>query len=496
MRSVGSAHGEHPDARDSRAFIGSMIVGSSPAEAREHGRGGRVLVITDDVLTTKMAGPAIRAWHIAEALAAEHDVVLATTSALCDVAARDFSVESADRSRLSDLERWCDVAVVQGYLLHNVPELRGSRKVMVFDLYDPLHLEALELTRRDQEPERSVNVANTVRTLEEQLVRGDFFICASDKQRDLWLGFLAALGRINPSTYEDDPTLRRLIDVVPFGLPDDPPVHSRAALRGVVPGIGPDDDVVIWGGGLYDWFDPLTLIRAIDKVRLARPRVRLFFLGTRHPKPDIVESGVATEARRLAQELGLTGTHVFFNEGWVPYHDRQNYLMEADVGVSLHVEHLETAYSFRTRILDYLWTGLPIVATAGDGFAEIIAARGIGTVVPGEDVDAVVDALADLLRDGDARQACRERAAAVAAGFRWSAVLEPLVSFCREPRHAPDGPSWPGEQDPVATPGPGEAGPTGLVQDLARVVDLYRRGGARAVVGGLGRRLGPLLGRR
>jgi len=187
---------------------------------------------------------------------------------------------------------------------------------------------------------------------------------------------------------------------------------------------------------------------------------------------------------------------VFFNEGWVPYHDRQNYLMEADVGVSLHVEHLETAYSFRTRILDYLWTGLPIVATAGDGFAEIIAARGIGTVVPGEDVDAVVDALADLLRDGDARQACRERAAAVAAGFRWSAVLEPLVSFCREPRHAPDGPSWPGENDPVATPGPGEAGPTGLAQDLARVVDLYRRGGARAVVGGLGRRLGPLLGRR
>ena len=103
---------------------------------------------------------------------------------------------------------------------------------MVFDLYDPLHLEALVLTRGDQEPERSVNVANTVRTLEEQLARGDFFVCASDKQRDLWLGFLAALGRVNPRTYGDDATLRRLIDVVPFGLPDDPPVQTRAVLRG------------------------------------------------------------------------------------------------------------------------------------------------------------------------------------------------------------------------------------------------------------------------
>ena len=235
--------------------------------------------------------------------------------------------------------------------------------------------------------------------MEEQLARGDFFVCASDKQRDLWLGFLAALGRVNPKTYGDDPTLRRLVDVVPFGLPDAPPVHTRPALRGVVPGIGPDDDVVIWGGGIYDWFDPSTLIRAIDKVRVTRPQVRLYFLGMRHPKPDIGESAAATEARRLADTLGLTGTHVFFNEGWVAYDDRQNYLMEADVGVSLHLEHLETAYSFRTRLLDYLWAGLPVVASAGDGFAEIIAAEGIGTVVPGGDVDAVAQALLGLLSD-------------------------------------------------------------------------------------------------
>jgi hypothetical protein len=299
---------------------------------------------------------------------------------------------------------------------------------------------------------------------------------------------------VNPATYDDDPTLRRLIDVVPFGLPDDPPAHTRSALRGVVPGIGPDDDVVIWGGGLYDWFDPATLIRAIDKVRLVRPLVRLYFLGTRHPKPDIVESGVAVEARRLAEALGLLGTHVFFNEGWVPYLDRQNYLMEADIGVSLHLEHLETIYSFRTRILDYLWTGLPIVATAGDGFAPLISAHEIGTVVPAEDVDAVVDALVGLLRDGSAREACRRRARAVADGFRWSAVLEPLVSFCDLPRHAPDGPRWPGEAAP--TPSGAEAGGAGLVQDLARARALYRRGGARALLGGVGRRLGPVLRRR
>ena len=489
-----------------------MIVGSSetvgvpgaPSPAtdearsgRERARAGRVVIITDDVLTAKMAGPAVRAWHIAEALAPDQDVVLATTSELCEVSSPRFSVESADRSRFAELERWCDIAIVQGYLLHNVPEFRGSEKIMLFDLYDPLHLEALVLTRDDPEPDRSVNVANSVGTLREQLVRGDFFLCASDKQRDLWLGFLAAVGRINPETYEDDPTLRRLIDVVPFGLPDDPPVHRRDSLRGVVPGIGVEDDVVIWGGGLYDWFDPSTLIRAIDKVRVARPRVRLFFMGMRHPKPDIVESGVATEARRLADDLGLTGTHVFFNEGWVAYEDRQNYLMEADVGVSLHREHIETAYSFRTRILDYLWAGLPIVASAGDGFADIISAENIGTVVPGEDVDAVADALVSILGDQRRRTMSRERSAQVAARFRWSVLLEPLVAFCAEPRRAPDLPGWPGSTGPAPPAGvQAEVGPTGLARYGARVAHLYAEGGVRGVLGGVIRRLRRTLGRR
>jgi len=232
VRSLGSLHEQERDARCDRGAIGAMIVGSS-------GRARRVVVITDDVLTSKMAGPAIRAWNFAGALAAAHEVVLATTSELCEVTSSRFSVECADRERFAELERWCDVAIVQGYLLHNVPGLRGSEKVMVFDLYDPLHLEALVLTRDDPEPERSFNVANTVATLEEQLARGDFFVCASAKQRDLWLGFLAALGRVNPRTYGDDPTLRRLIDVVPFGLPDEPPCTRARPCAGWSPASGP-----------------------------------------------------------------------------------------------------------------------------------------------------------------------------------------------------------------------------------------------------------------
>jgi hypothetical protein len=38
--------------------------------------------------------------------------------------------------------------------------------------------------------------------------------------------------------------------------------------------------------------------------------------------------------------------------------------------VSTHYEHVETTFAFRTRILDYLWAGLPVVATGGDAFGR------------------------------------------------------------------------------------------------------------------------------
>ncbi len=397
----------------------------------------RIVVATCDALTPKMAGPGIRALQIAVALAAEHEVQLVTTS-IVGVSDRRFAVRSVGVPELEELERWCDVLVFQGWLITDRPFLLASDKVLVADIYDPMHLEQLEQGRDDGETARKLAVQGATGVLNEQLMRGDFFLCASSKQRDFWLGQLAAVGRVNPRTYDDDVTLGSLISVVGFGVPDTPPVPTRPAVKGVIAGIGPDDKVVLWGGGIYNWFDPLTLLRAVDKLRHRQPNVRLLFMGLRHPNPDIAEMRMAAATRDLAAELGLTDMHVFFNEGWVAYDDRQNYLLEADIGVSTHLAHLETALSSRTRILDYLWASLPVVATEGDVLSELVASRGLGLTVAAGDVDALEQALFRLLDDDDLRQQCRDNAAAVVPELNWPRVLAPLVQFCRRPRRAPD----------------------------------------------------------
>jgi GT2 family glycosyltransferase/glycosyltransferase involved in cell wall biosynthesis len=398
----------------------------------------RILVITGDPLAAKMAGPAMRAWAIAEHLSVEHDVRLVSTSG-ASISDPRFQVSAVGMpDQLKPHEGWADIIIFQGFAMASAPWLARSQKIIVCDIYDPMHLEQLEQTRGQEGGQRTRDVANTTTVLNQQLSRGDFFLCASEKQRHFWLGQMAAVGRLNPATYDADSSMSKLLAVVPFGLSSVPPHRTRPAIKGVVPGIAETDKVVLWAGGVYNWFDPLTLVRAIDQLRQRRPDVRMFFLGMRNPNPHVPEMRMAAATRELSDSLGLTGKHVFFNEEWVDFRDRENYLLDADVGVSTHFEHVETTFSFRTRMLDYLWARLPIVATGGDTFGDLISAEQLGVTVPEQDVEALAAGLERTLYDEEFAESCRTAVDRVRDEYTWERALSPLLEFCRAPRRAPD----------------------------------------------------------
>lgn len=399
----------------------------------------RILVLTGDAIAEQMAGPGIRAWNIADVLSAEHDVRLVTTNPICAPRDTTFGVHRANRLlQLGRHVAWADVIVLQGHTLEMVPGLkkRGSNKIVVCDMYDPMHLEVLEQLKDDTDEQRQIDLTAVTRVLNTQLERGDLFLCASERQRHFWLGHLAALGRLSPSLYDSDPTVRSLLAVAPFGLPGKPPQRTASPIKGPI--VEHTDKVVLWAGGVYSWLDPLTLLHAIDLLSKQHNDVKLVFLGMRHPNPEVPTMDIAGHTRMLATRLGLTDRHVFFNESWVPYAERQNWLLDADCGVTTHHEHIETTFAFRTRVLDYLWAGLPIVTTDGDSFADLVRAEGLGVVVPPENPEALAEGLRRVLYDEEFAQAARERIAVVRERFTWETVLAPLISFCRNPLPAAD----------------------------------------------------------
>ncbi len=390
----------------------------------------RLLIISPDVVDVQMGGVGMRYWELARALAKAAHVILATPNQT-SLAPETFEIRSYKQGSASTLKllvEAADIVLLSGFSMYHHPFLREIPQYRVIDLYDPTILENLERFSARPLNEQNAFHATGVAAYNDLLDLGDFFICASEKQRDYWLGALSSANRVNPAAYADDPTLRRLIDVVPFGLQDDPPLHTQQVLKGRFPGIDKSDKVIVWGGGVWDWLDPLTAIDAMPAVLDRVPEARLFFMGIRHPNPDVPPSRMAQQAIERAAQLGLRDRAVFFND-WVPYALRANYLLESDIGISLHGDHIETRFSVRTRLMDYLWANLPMVVSGGDTLSDLVDAHGLGHVVEVGQVDEVARGIIDLLRN----PIDRSRFQPVVDRFRWSHVAEPLARYVAAP---------------------------------------------------------------
>ena len=408
----------------------------------------RVLIISNDVIGRKMAGPGIRYYHIARTLSPFCELQLTFPDDNVD---REFISEKLPGVSVSTFEyhnwasivaaaQWAEVILMAGDLSWVFPQLADLPAKLVIDGYDPQMAEWLEMSSSP-----GFQMEHRHRIWREHFTKhhaqhnvGDFFICASERQRDWWLGRLEAGGRINPDTHTADHSFRNLIDVVPYGVPNFPPPESQQVVKGVWEGIGTDDTLILWGGGLWSWLDPMTAIRAVAHLTETHPNIRLIFPGTLHPNPRM--DGTPTwnkECFALARELGVFDKNVFFGD-WLPYEQWPALLVECDVALSLHFETLETHLAFRSRMLEYIWASLPVVANDGDATGDLVTKYGLGRLVESQNVDAVAQAIADLI---DENPVTREDGFAKARhDLSWERAVEPLIRFVCNPQRAADRP--------------------------------------------------------
>ena len=407
---------------------------------RQETEQGHVLIISHDVVGDQMAGPGIRYHHLARVLAREFPVLLAVPEPSRPAPSTSFAVliyDSADHASLVKAVGQARAVLIPAVLVGNFPFLAESPIPLIIDGYDPFVAETLAFQALQNDKQAGDAIYNSLLpNLTQAYNRGDFFVCASERQRDWWLGLLEANGRVNRYTFQEDSSLRRLLDVVPFGLPETQPQHTRPVIKGVRPGLRKEDKIILWGGGLWPWLDPLTVIRAVARVCQQRQDVRLVFPGIRHPNPEVARIPThAEEAIRLARETGLLDKAIFFGD-WVPYTDWPNILVESDLAITLHCDTLETRLAFRSRVLDYVWAGLPIIATEGDATSELVKKHKLGRVVGYKDVEGVTEAIFELLEiPGDALNERFEEARQV---LTWERAARPLMAFCRQPRLAAD----------------------------------------------------------
>jgi glycosyltransferase involved in cell wall biosynthesis len=400
--------------------------------------GVRVLVVSNEQVGVRMAGLAIRALHLAQQLATRGAQVTLAMPEAVDVdglRVAAFGVPSTKSFRT--LAQGHDVVVTQPQRLDIAHALHRSRARVIYDLYVPSFVERVAQLATEPLPDDvRAGLLERDRLEYAAAVRlGAGFICASEQQKDHWLGALGQAGRLDLGILERDARGDLLCGVVPFGVSDAAPAlrAGDGALRGAL--VEADAIPLLWTGGLWNWFDPVTLVEGLARARAREPRLQLVFMGVHHPEAAWEEQEASRAMRARAAELGLLeggrAAGVVLCDAWVPYDERHRYLLDAAAGVSAHHDSLETRLSFRTRLLDHMWAGLPTVTTRGGELADELirqgAAIGVADASVGDWQRALLEIAAGAERDDNA--AMRAAARRVGERYRWSSNVSALASI-------------------------------------------------------------------
>lgn len=402
-----------------------------------------VVIYSEDVLGQSMAGPAIRCWEFARELSKEHTVSLIAPNP-ATLTNSQFKIHYKNSPPAMDAVQNAQVLITQQITpkLCYIAKKNGCR--LILDAYCPVTLEILEQLHHIPPDKKELYILRSIHSQCFSFKSADSVICASDKQKDFWLGLLATLPQLSKH-HKKNSSLSHFLDIVPYGLSSVPlPPKNGPGPRELF-SLSPDDKILLWGGSISDWFDPCTLVRAMKSISEKRPDVKLVFMGVKHPNHKVPEMSIVGKAIALAKELHIYDRFVFFNTQWIPYDQRHNFLRDAAIGVSIHSKHLETRFSFRTRILDYLWAGLPIVATEGDSFADLIEKHQLGIIAPYHDSAAVANAILAILNNPALSDQYKRNALNLSADFHWEKVTMPIkrmIGHFMDDRAHPSRPSF------------------------------------------------------
>lgn len=395
----------------------------------------KLLIISHDKIGSKMAGPGIRYHFMAEYLSSDFDVCVGffePTNLPDSKFKKSYTVRSIDAFEFENDFKDFDYIIALWLSDSMMNYCNINNMVVIFDIYAPVPVENLAsqlFSSRKNTADKDRDYRSSLVMYQKFLENGDLFLYSNYRQRDFWMGYIFGALQIFPSLYNDRPMYDRFIEA-PMGIDDKvKPRHTKDVLRGTVGTITKKDIVILWTGGIWDWFDGVTPIDAMSIIeKSGRKDIKLVFLGTQHPNESIPEMAEVSHARKAASDSGLLDKSVFFLDGWVSYEDRVNYLLEADLAIYCHKPSIETEFSHRTRVLDHFFASLPTIGTKGDYLGDIIEENNMGIMVNPQNSQELADA---ILRASSPEmlKTFKKSVQKHRKEFGWSTTLNPLRNY-------------------------------------------------------------------
>lgn len=383
-------------------------------------------------------GGGLRAWGIAKGLISHGiNITIAVPDNFPTKATTTKEGIKVCNWSFANLKELCEkhdavyVLYSRGDLMKFIATKTDLQKPVVIDLYVPIYTESLARTTRKDFTGLKEHLMN-VEHWNYAFARGDYFLCANAQQEHFYNGALGVFGRINPLTYEGN-----LLNMLPFGVHKESPTHNKNVFKGKV--IDKEDFLILWFGGIYPWFDINPLLKAVENLSKKHPNIKLLILGGRNPfvtESEFIEKYESVVA--TTKKMGLFDKNVFFID-WIPYDERSNWYLEADVLVNLHdADSAESVYAWRTRVVDYIWGELPIVSSGGDSLSEMLESKNAVKILKNNGSEEIFKSIDELYKNPSKILELKKNIVKVKKSLYWDTLTRDLAKFIKKGDISPD----------------------------------------------------------
>jgi glycosyltransferase involved in cell wall biosynthesis len=282
----------------------------------------------------------------------------------------------------------------------------------------------------------------TIAFMRDTLQKGDVFSGCSEPQKHMLVGELAMAGRLDRNTFGYE-----LVHVIPPGASlkstednasqaqtSKNKTRQRALLSKLGAELNEKDFVVLWCGGYNTWTDTRLLFDALELAMAHAPHLHFVSVGANtYDAPDNV---YAQLLERVSQSPYKDRYHML---GWRPWTEMAQFYNESDVGVNLDAMHYETIYGTRTRLVEMMSAGLPVVSSEGTEIIKDIVKNEAGLVFPSGDAKHFGECLVRIATNTSLRNHMAERALRLATGkLSFNVTLDLVRAWVQNPQHAPD----------------------------------------------------------
>lgn len=260
------------------------------------------------------------------------------------------------------------------------------------------------------------------------LKSADIFSCVSGRQAFATIGELGSAGRLNKATsgYE-------FTNVIPIGIPDEEYAYKKTVFR-EKGSIKKDDFVILWTGGFNTWTDIDTLFEGLEAAMKINPKIKFVATGGEIPEQDII-----TYPRFVSLVNSSLYRNNFLLEGWINGKDVPNYYYEADLGINIDKDIYEVKLGSKSRILDWMRAGLPVISSNVCELTEIIKNKKIGYTFKPHDAAGLARKLLELSEKKEELEKTGQKAKEYAKkNFSFLETVKPFIRWVAEPYFAPD----------------------------------------------------------